>query len=92
MRLGGWESLDTVLRYTRSMKLKDSWQFCHGLGQISQGYQSLSAILQAVSYSYRTLWKRYNYEVFIYVQEGNGMEQFILWQSVDFAIGDGYKP
>jgi hypothetical protein len=38
MRLGGWESLDMVLRYTRSMKLKDSWQFYHGLGQISQGY------------------------------------------------------
>jgi hypothetical protein len=24
MRLGGWESLDMVLRYTRSMKFEDS--------------------------------------------------------------------
>jgi hypothetical protein len=28
MRLGGWESLDMVLRYTRSMKFEDRLRLC----------------------------------------------------------------
>jgi hypothetical protein len=31
MRLGGWESLDMVLRYTRSMKFEESLRLYRGL-------------------------------------------------------------
>ena len=31
MRLGGWESLDMVLRYTRSAKFEDSLKLCRRL-------------------------------------------------------------
>lgn len=31
MRLGGWESLDMVLRYTRSVKFEDSLRLCQRL-------------------------------------------------------------
>jgi hypothetical protein len=32
MRLGGWESLDMVLRYTRSVKFQESLRVMRGLG------------------------------------------------------------
>jgi site-specific recombinase XerD len=31
MRLGGWENLDTVVRYTRSVKFEDSFRLYRGL-------------------------------------------------------------
>lgn len=34
MRLGGWESLDMVLRYTRSVKFEESLRLYQGVGEI----------------------------------------------------------
>ena len=39
MRLGGWESLDMVLRYTRSVKFKESLKLYRGL----KGWSSRSS-------------------------------------------------
>jgi hypothetical protein len=33
MRLGGWESLDMVLRYTRSVRFEESLRVMRGLGK-----------------------------------------------------------
>jgi len=35
MRLGGWESLDMVLRYTRSVKFEDRLKLCRGMEALS---------------------------------------------------------
>jgi len=35
MRLGGWESLDMVLRYTRSVKFEESLRLYHKLPENS---------------------------------------------------------
>ena len=32
MRLGGWESLDLVVRYTRSVKFEESLRVMRGMG------------------------------------------------------------
>lgn len=34
--LGGWESLDVVLRYTRSVKFEDSLKVCRRLEGLSK--------------------------------------------------------
>lgn len=45
MRLGGWESLDMVLRYTRSVKFEDRPETIHGIetGETEWG-QTIDAI------------------------------------------------
>ena len=34
MRLGGWESLDMVLRYTRSVKFEESLRLYRGMERV----------------------------------------------------------
>lgn len=47
MRLGGWESLDMVLRYTKSMKFEERLRVLREMGKCND-FQLMSQLLQII--------------------------------------------